>query len=114
MGIFEKELIRIANSFADKSRKILKKNYLKRTDVEEKKDGSFVTNVDKEIELLFRSLDPKYFRLFDISNFLKSFFKYPFKSIPFVLRFERITASPSFEKMPFVKTFSFLKTNGLS
>ena len=54
MGIFEKELIRIANSFADKSRKILKKNYLKRTDVEEKKDGSFVTNVDKEIELLFR------------------------------------------------------------
>ena len=55
MGIFEKELIRIANSFADKSRKILKKNYLKRTDVEEKKDGSFVTNVDKEIELLFRN-----------------------------------------------------------
>ncbi len=54
MRVSDKDLINFANSFADKSRTILNKSYLKNNDVEEKKDGSFVTNIDKEIELLFR------------------------------------------------------------
>ena len=49
-----RELSRFANSFADKSRKILKKKFLMKHDIEKKKDGSFVTNIDKEIELVFR------------------------------------------------------------
>ena len=67
-----------------------------------------------EIELFFKSVDPKYFWLFDISSFLKSSFKYPFKRTPFVFSFERITASPSFETMPLAKSFSTVNTKGLS
>ncbi len=48
------KLLEFANSFANQSRKILKKNYLKKFRVEEKKDGTHVTNIDKEIEILFR------------------------------------------------------------
>ena len=50
----------------------------------------------------------------DISNLLKSFFKYPFKSIPFVFCFERITASPSFETILCAKSLSVIETKGLS
>ena len=67
-----------------------------------------------DIELFFRSVVPKYFWLFDISSFLKSFFKYPFKRMPFVFCFDRITASPSFETIPFAKSLSFIKTKGFS
>jgi len=49
------KLLKFANSFADKSSEILKKNYFKKFSIEEKNDGTLVTNVDKEIELLFRS-----------------------------------------------------------
>ncbi|MEE2694876.1 MAG: inositol monophosphatase family protein [Pseudomonadota bacterium] len=54
MSIDINELLRFANTFADKSRSILKKNYFKNFKIEEKKDGSLVTEIDKEIELLFR------------------------------------------------------------
>ena len=49
-----RDLSRFANSFADISNKILKKKFLMKHDIEKKKDGSFVTNIDKEIELVFR------------------------------------------------------------
>ena len=49
-----KNLLHFANKFADISRDILKKKYLKSFKVQEKPDGSFVTNIDKEIELIFR------------------------------------------------------------
>ena len=48
------DLLKFANSFADLSRKILQKNFLSQFKVQAKKDGSFVTNIDKEIELKFR------------------------------------------------------------
>ena len=47
------ELLNFANSFADLSGKILKKNFLKLQSM--KKDGSLVTNIDKEIEHKFRT-----------------------------------------------------------
>ena len=49
-----RDLCRFANSFADISKKILKKKFLMKHNIEKKKDGSFVTNIDKEIELVFR------------------------------------------------------------
>ena len=49
------KLLKFANSFADKSSEILKKNYFKKFSIEEKNDGTLVTNIDKEIELLFRN-----------------------------------------------------------
>ncbi len=48
-------LLKFANSFADSSRAILKKEFLRPLDIEKKKDGSFVTNIDKKIERLFRN-----------------------------------------------------------
>ena len=61
MRVSDKDLINFANSFADLSGTILNKSYLKNHDLEEKKDGSFVTNIDKEIELLFRKKIKKVF-----------------------------------------------------
>ncbi len=49
-----RNLLKFANIFADVSNNILKKKYLKPHKVEEKNDGSFVTNADKEIESKFR------------------------------------------------------------
>ena len=48
------KLLEFANSFADKSREMLKKNYFKKFKIEKKKDGTHVTNIDKKIEILFR------------------------------------------------------------
>ena len=48
------DLLKFANSFADISGNILKKKFSKNFKIQEKKDGSFVTNIDKEIELKFR------------------------------------------------------------
>ncbi len=48
------ELLKFANSFADTSKDFLKKKFMKKLSIEEKEDGSFVTNIDKEIELNFR------------------------------------------------------------
>ena len=56
MSISRKELLEFTNKFADKSGSILQKNYLKNFDIQKKLDGSFVTNIDKEIESLFRKL----------------------------------------------------------
>ena len=53
MQVSTSELLKFANNFADKSRSILKKKFLTSFNVEKKIDGSFVTNVDKEIESLF-------------------------------------------------------------
>ena len=47
------ELLHFANSFANKSKKILKTKYLKNFNVT-KLDGSFVTDIDQEIESLFK------------------------------------------------------------
>ncbi len=47
-------LLKFANSFADSSKDFLKNKFQKQFRIEEKKDGSFVTNIDKEIELDFR------------------------------------------------------------
>ena len=47
------ELLHFANSFANKSKKILKTKYLNNFNVK-KIDGSFVTDVDQEIESLFK------------------------------------------------------------
>ena len=55
------ELLHFANSFADKSKKILKRKYLKNFNVKKKIDGSFVTDVDQEIESLFKKLLSKKF-----------------------------------------------------
>ena len=55
------ELLNFANSFADKSKKILKRKYLKNFNVKKKIDGSFVTDVDQEIESLFKKLLSKKF-----------------------------------------------------
>ena len=41
------ELLHFANSFADKSKKILKGKYLKNFNVKKKIDASFVTDVDQ-------------------------------------------------------------------
>lgn len=48
------ELLSFANFFADKSRKILKKKFFEPLKIEEKEDGSWVTDIDKEIELMFK------------------------------------------------------------
>ncbi|MFL2660717.1 MAG: inositol monophosphatase family protein [Alphaproteobacteria bacterium] len=48
------ELLSFANFFADKSRKILKKKFFEPLKIEEKEDGSLVTDIDKEIELMFK------------------------------------------------------------
>lgn len=48
------ELLHFANSFANKSKKILKTRYLNNFTVKKKIDGSFVTDVDQEIESLFK------------------------------------------------------------
>ena len=56
------ELLNFANSFADLSGKILKKNFLKKITIDEKKDGSLVTNIDKEIEHKFRTKLKKKFK----------------------------------------------------
>ncbi len=48
------ELLNFANSFADKSGEILKKKFFEPLNIQKKKDGSLVTNIDKEIELKFR------------------------------------------------------------
>jgi len=55
------ELLSFANGFADRSRNILKKKFLEPFNIEEKEDGSLVTEIDKEIELIFReSLSSKF------------------------------------------------------
>ena len=53
------ELLHFANSFADKSKKILKGKYLKNFNVKKKIDGSFVTEVDQKIETIFKKLQSK-------------------------------------------------------
>ena len=55
------ELLKFANSFADISGSILKKSYFKKFKIEEKIDGSLVTEIDKKIESKFRNfLKKKY------------------------------------------------------
>ena len=61
MEIKNVELLKFAYNFTDKSKKILKKNYFKKFRIEEKSDGSLVTNIDKEIETRFRELLKKKF-----------------------------------------------------
>ena len=61
MEIKNIELLKFAYNFADKSKQILKKNYFKKFQIEEKSDGSLVTNIDKEIETRFRELLKKKF-----------------------------------------------------
>ena len=62
MTLKNADLLDFANSFADESRKILRKNYFKKFNIEKKKDGSLVTDVDKEIEILFRKKLKKKYR----------------------------------------------------
>ncbi len=54
MNTTVQDLLKFANSFADLSGDILKKKFFKHFKIQEKKDGSFVTSIDKEIELRFR------------------------------------------------------------
>jgi len=54
MVIKNSQLLAFANSFVNESRKILKKNYFNNFKIEKKLDGSLVTNIDKQIEELFR------------------------------------------------------------
>ena len=54
MKLDNTELLKFAFNFADTSKTILKKNYFQNFDIEEKNDGSLVTNIDKEIEEKFR------------------------------------------------------------
>jgi len=61
MEIKNFELLKFAYNFADKSKQFLKKNYFKKIQIEEKSDGSLVTNIDKEIETRFRELLKKKF-----------------------------------------------------
>ena len=61
MPIENFDLLEFANSFADISKEILKKKFQKSFDVEKKPDGSYVTNIDKEIELIFREKVKKKF-----------------------------------------------------
>lgn len=49
------ELLKFAISFADLSRSILKKNFFKTFRIQEKKDGTLVTEIDQEIEMKFRN-----------------------------------------------------------
>ena len=48
------ELLKFANEFADISKSILKKYYFKNFKIEEKSDGTLVTEIDKKIESKFR------------------------------------------------------------
>ena len=54
MKLKNNEFLKFALNFADESKNILQKNYFKTFNVEEKNDGSLVTNIDKEIEEKFR------------------------------------------------------------
>ena len=54
MKLIHSDLLKFAFEFANQSKKILKNNYFKKFSVEEKDDGSLVTNIDKEIEEGFR------------------------------------------------------------
>ena len=54
MKLDNTELLKFAFNFADTSKTILKKNYFQNFDIEEKNDGSLVTNIDKEIEKKIR------------------------------------------------------------
>ena len=49
MKLNNSDLLKFALNFADESKKILQKNYFKTFNIEEKNDGSLVTNIDKEI-----------------------------------------------------------------
>jgi len=55
------ELLKFANAFADISKSILKKYYFKNFKIEEKNDGTLVTEIDKKIESKFRRLLKKKF-----------------------------------------------------
>ena len=61
MKLNNSDLLKFALNFADESKKILQKNYFKTFNIEEKNDGSLVTNIDKEIEEKFRKLLKKKF-----------------------------------------------------
>ena len=61
MKLNNSELLKFGLNFADVSKKILQKNYFKNFDIEEKNDGSLVTNIDKEIEEKFRKTLKKKF-----------------------------------------------------
>ena len=62
MKLKNNELLEFAFNFADISKNILEKNYFKHFNVEEKSDGSLVTNIDKEIEEKFRKYLKKNFQ----------------------------------------------------
>ena len=55
------DFLGFANSFADLSKEILRKKFINTFKIEKKEDGSYVTNIDKEIELLFREKVEKTF-----------------------------------------------------
>ena len=61
------ELLGFANSFADISGAILKKNYFKNFRIEQKSDGTLVTDIDKLIESKFRNLIKKNFPIMELS-----------------------------------------------
>ena len=61
MKSIQMNLLKFAFDFANQSKKILKNNYFKKFSVEEKSDGSLVTNIDKEIEEKFRATLKKKF-----------------------------------------------------
>ena len=61
MSLKKSQLLNFANSFANQSREILKKKYFKNFKIEQKIDGSLVTDIDKKIELLFRKKLKKIF-----------------------------------------------------
>ena len=55
------ELLNFANSFADISGSILRKNFFKNFKIEEKNDGTLVTEIDIKIESKFRNFLKKKF-----------------------------------------------------
>ena len=61
MSINLNDSLKFANSFADVSGEILNRKFLKPFNLEQKFDGSYVTDIDKEIESKFREMLKKKF-----------------------------------------------------
>ena len=61
MSINLNDSLKFANSFADVSGEILNRKFLKPFNLEQKFDGSYVTDIDKEIQSKFREMLKKKF-----------------------------------------------------
>ena len=59
------ELLNFANSFADISGSILRKSFFKNFKIEEKNDGTLVTEIDIKIESKFRNFLKKNFPIME-------------------------------------------------